>query len=90
MPEVVMKTAAPSEAVPTGNHACSTSSFDAVFVDANSLTYFFSGKYFWIVQESGKTRGPFLIKQKWSNLPAEGIDAAYQSRGNITFFKDKK
>ena len=96
MPSIKVETEAP-EAVPTKTnllsgvpHACTVPSFDAVFADANKITFFFSGRYFWIVPESGKREGALAIKQNWPKLPAEGIDAAYQSEGKTTFFKGKK
>ena len=97
MPIVSVHTAPPSQTdmVPTNGpsgapHSCSNISFDAIFAHADRMTYFFSGKYFWKVHESERNEGPFVIKQIWPELPDEGIDAAYQSGGNTTFFKGKR
>ena len=95
MPVMEVETPPPSMTIPTNlppgvPHACSVSSFDAVYADTNRITYFFSGKYFWIVRESPVREGPYVIKQKWPKLPSEGIDAAYQSGDKTTFFKGKK
>ena len=68
---------------------CDTS-FDAVFLGADDVAYFFTGKYYWTVVENGDRNGPFNVTDKWGRLPSSGIDAAYQVNGNITFFKGKK
>ena len=99
MPVVSLKTALPSQQVlvptnlPSGMpHPCSNMShYDAIFADANRMTYFLSGKYYWRVHESDRYDGPFVINQNWPKLPAEGgIEAAYQSGDNTTFFKGKE
>ena len=95
MPVIKVETAPPSKAPPSNlpfgmPHACSMTSFDAVFADDDRTTYFFSGKYYWTVLESGIRDGPFIVQKKWPKLPSEGIDAAYQSEGKTTFFKGKK
>lgn len=91
MPAIKMQTAAPSVTMPTVApgmpHACSVESFDAVFTDAESKTYFLHGKYVWIVQRTVERRGPFLIESFWPKLPNTGVDAAYYSEGKTIFFK---
>lgn len=79
----------PSSYPPGVPNPCDTF-FDAVLAGADDVTYFFTGKYYWTVVLNGERKGPFFVTDKWKKLPADGIDAAYQSHGEITFFKGKK
>lgn len=98
MPKITINTAPPPTMVPSPSmvslkthapgmpNACNTS-FDAVFLGADEVTYFIAGKHYWTVLKTGERNGPFVVTNTWNKLPVNGIDAAYQSNGKITFFK---
>lgn len=96
MPLVTIQTAPPPTSeitmltYPKGMIDPCKTSFDAVFVDGNMVTYFFADKYYWTVLETGQrqdSQEPYVITDRWKELPDNGIDAAYQSEGRTTFFK---
>lgn len=92
VPKIKVQTVAPTEPMTTIStgvpNVCTIEKFDAVFANNEKYVYFFSGKYFWILPESGGHVGPIAIKDDWKELPEDGIDAAYYSNEKTTFFKN--
>lgn len=80
----------PTTTNPGDHPSCSPGTrYDAVFVDANDLTYFFKGDQFWTVNSVLEKSEPKQVRDSWPDVITP-VDAAYRnSRGSIVFFKGK-
>ncbi|XP_060787993.1 matrix metalloproteinase-9-like [Neoarius graeffei] len=71
---------------------CTMDKFDAI-TEIQGELYFFKDGYYWKSsnRDNGKRKGPFVISERWSTLPAK-LDTAFEDRltNKIYFFSDTK
>ena len=78
----------PTTTEKTAHPACLPGTrYNAVLVDENKVTYFFTGEQFWTVNSALEKSEPKNIRDFWREVDTP-VDAAYRNkRGHIVFFK---